>query len=722
MKVVKYFLGLSLLLLVSCSDEFNNGDINKYTPDIKQHYLYVSSTNVELEAAEASTKTINVQASETPWGFKGMAPWLTVSPTSGSSDASITLTAKANLSGDEMRTSVFTLAATEPDVNINYSVSATQRTAQPYVNLSATDLVFYASEASQTIQVTSNVHWKMSDVTAYKDWLKVSVAPDSSSITFTVSENAAFSGHQTSLNFYDKYYTLLNTIYITQRTPDYPELETSELEVDADGGSYSLSLTSQVAWSAEVWYSQKTTDWIRVTPSSGKAGTTNLTITLLPNTTLSERAGHIYVWIGDRRTADLIIKQKGLYMTVEPKELTFDASQDTQNVTIESNAPWTVLSKPKWVTVSDSIGKGSKTLKLQAEPNWGTVERSGVLKLGITGTSHVATVALKQGSRFFDELTETLLQFSSLQETKSVEVNTDGRWGATVDAGNESWISLLPNSWSGSGTLMITVQENTSADERVGQVYVTVDDRTQTIIIVQRGKYFTVLPNAGEELPASGGSHKVHITTDDTWTATTPSSWMTLSATEGKGDIDLTLTASSNNSITARADTTVIAPASTQPIRIVTHQAGHFMTVDATALCFFAEGKLTGAIHVASDAEFTVTAEDNSWFNWSREGNEITVTADKNESGQKREGKLVLKMTGLPQGEEYNIEIPVIQTDASSGVVVIPFGEDQQWDLTEEGEIVIRVTGFSEDKDWNDVYSGKLVIKVSTFSDDSNWD
>jgi len=716
MNITKYLCGLALLVMVGCSDGFYGGDINKFSPDTKRHYLYVSSNKVEMDAAEASSSSLKVQAEETLWAFRGMAAWLSVAPTSGSADAAVTLTAKANSSGDNMRTSVFSLESTEPAVNFAYSISATQRTAQPYVNLSATELTFPAAASSQTVQVQSNVRWQMSE-TAELTWLRVAVAPDSSAITFTVSENATFSGHQVVLNFYDKYWNRLNTLMVTQRVPESPELSSSVLAYDAMGGTYALTLTSQVAWTAS-----STASWLQVTPQSGEGGTTQLAITALPNMTVTERVCHVSIHVGSRQMAELEVRQKGLYLSVEPAELEFGSNQSTKEVAIHSNAPWTVLNKPEWVTVSATEGTGSGTLALTAEPYWGASSRSGIVKIGITGTSLTATISVKQVARHFDDLSVTLLQFGSLPETQSVDVRTDGVCVATVDEAGASWISLSTNRWKGDKTLEISVRENQSDEERTGYVYLAVDEKTQTITVVQRGKYFTVLPVSMAELPATGGSHQVRIATDDEWTATSTSTWMSLSARQGKGNIELTLTAEANNSIYSRMDTTTFAAACDQSVRVLTHQAGHYLTVDAAALCFFASGQLSDVIHVSSDAPFTLSTDEPSWFSVSRNGNEITVTAEQNNSGKRREGTIVLKMEDLPENEAYLVEIPVIQSTASTGVDVLPFSKDEQWDLGGNEDIQITVTGFSADKDWDEVYSGKFFISVTTYPTDKNWD
>lgn len=712
MKIYKILYLLPIFIMAGCDDHFPYsyyGDL--YSPASKGYYLYLAKTSLEF-SGESSQDEMNVQAEDTPWKFSGMASWLTLNPISGSKDAIVTVAATENPSGDNVRTSVFKLEATEMDVEKSFNISVTQKASSPYVTLSSSEYTFGASQSSQKFEVSSNVGWSISGGTT---WLNISVASDSLSFIVTANENTTSSSRSATLYFYSNSSKRLNSLGIVQVAPSSPTSSPETLVFNQPGGTFSLSITSEVSWTASVDVS-----WLEVTPQSGSAGTTRLNIAATANTTAKERMGHLALYIGGKEMATIEVRQKGLYVETEPESLTFSAQSESKNLHISSNVAWSVFSKPEWVNLPDTTsGNGYGILTLQVEDYWGSLDRSGVLTLGASGTDLVTSVPITQKGRFFDNLT-SLLTFDASAGSESITVSTDGKWTAKVTEEATSWLSITPISGTGNGTIQISVTENANDEERTGEVQVTVGSTTKSVGIVQNGKYFTVSPASFAMLPSTGGSHTIHIASDDSWTANTSSSWMTLSRNSGTGNVDVTLTAPDHPSVTARDDTTTFTPTYAQPVRVITRQSGRFLTVDVTSIRFFARGGTSDPVQVSTDATFTLATSD-SWLSIQRQNNAFTVTATENTTDARREGKVVITMTGLPEGEEYTLEIPVVQRINSSGVEVEPYNTDQQWELNGNG-MTIRVIGFSTDKNWDDTSSNGLNIKVKTFSEDKKWD
>lgn len=66
------------------------------------------------------------------------------------------------------------------------------------------------------------------------------------------------------------------------------------MSYDADGGSQTRTIKSELPWTAQTTYS-----WIEFSPKSGNAGETAMTITALPSYESDERLGQIYFYFGD---------------------------------------------------------------------------------------------------------------------------------------------------------------------------------------------------------------------------------------------------------------------------------------------------------------------------------------------------------------------------------------------------------------------------------------
>lgn len=123
----QYYLTALLfcVLLLSCED------VNRYgqgQPSLNFHSLNVSESTVNLAGSDTE-QTITVSAAEaTPWRFEGYdTSWLTITPSSGIGEATVTVRATANLAIEE-RTTKASLVSTDPSYNCSFSIVITQPT------------------------------------------------------------------------------------------------------------------------------------------------------------------------------------------------------------------------------------------------------------------------------------------------------------------------------------------------------------------------------------------------------------------------------------------------------------------------------------------------------------------------------------------------------------------------------------------------------------------
>lgn len=143
--------------------------------------LSVSLTSLSLGAEAGSNGTFDI-TSDTTWTVSKNQTWLTVSPTSGSDNGTITVTATANVS-----TSPRTATVTVSGVNVTpKTVTVTQA---PVLSVSPRWLVAAAeADSSRSFDISSSRSWTVSSNQA---WLTVSPASGSGdgTVTVTAQEN-----------------------------------------------------------------------------------------------------------------------------------------------------------------------------------------------------------------------------------------------------------------------------------------------------------------------------------------------------------------------------------------------------------------------------------------------------------------------------------------------------------------------------------------------------
>ena len=299
---ILYIRALAVLLLatlVACSGNgfpFSVGDID--TPPEAKYLNVLPTTPITFEATGGST-SISITSNDT-WSIANSAySWLTCSKTSGSGDASITLTASENTSSDE-RTATLTITGADKTVTINITQAGAKQ--ENYLTIkvdgtsisSSTTLTFEADSknATKNIAIESNTTWNIAK-SGDTSWFTLSKEGNGSgeaTITVTITaDNATTSEKTATLTIIgsDKTYS----INLTQKgaTP-YLNVDDTPLSFDANGETKTLTISSNTTWTI----SNSASSWLTCSKGEG-SGNANITLTANKNTTTSQQNGEIII-------------------------------------------------------------------------------------------------------------------------------------------------------------------------------------------------------------------------------------------------------------------------------------------------------------------------------------------------------------------------------------------------------------------------------------------
>lgn len=629
--------------LVGCSD---SNVPASYHASLSGHSLSISKDQLSFES-NGGVENVSVNANNVAWRLSGLPEWLSASPNSGSSTTSVAFTASENLSANDARTAMFYLESADAGWSYKTMISATQKAAESYITPATTSLTFQGGGGSQTINVSSNVEWKP---TSSATWAKAEASTDGKTLTVSVEENSSDASRSANISL-SSTNGVSTSINITQE-PAGVSGSTETLEFEKEGGSKSLSITADAVWEA------KTSDsWITVSPSSGDAGSHNLTITALENNSTSVRNGYVYINVGVSSKLQIPIRQKGLYLEVQPTSLSFAADKESKQLEIKSNTDWSITSIPDWLTANETSGKNSQVITLTSQNNTSASSRSGRLKIEKAGLTLSATVDIQQDGLNLS-VDQSALQFEDKASSQTVVINTISSWTASS---SEGWITLSQTSGTGKTNLSISVEENKGEGSRTGYVKIIAGELNKTITITQQGKYFNI-SESDKTFTSKGGSLQISFSTNDSWTASVSdnSSWLTLSSTSGTGDAVLDVIADDNASMKVRECTITITPGSGQGAKIKVKQSGKYLTIDTENLKFTSTGGESNSINVSTDGTFEVSTSD-SWINInSLSKTSFSIQVSENE-GKSRTGKVSVMMMELANGESYEKNIAVQQ-------------------------------------------------------------
>lgn len=623
-RIVKYLSGcLALLgLTVSCNDELYMGGVG-VVPATKAYYLYTNMLGFNLPDTVTELSTFGVECRNVPWRLDVADEWLKVSPAEGTGEDTFSIVsvgADVNPS-TYYRYSVFSLESAIDTTVYRYSqqIWAEQQgnTGTSLTVSCDVPLRVSASAASETFTVETNA--PKFDLRTDVDWLQATASGNE--VTFSVEANTT-EDVRVGYIYFDTYrqewQSSSPTIYtyyleVRQESPEY-SLSESSLAFRNTAGTKTVTLYCDLGWTAST-----TDSWIQVSPSSGSAGTVELSVSVTENGGVEERYGAVNLHVDGDFLIEIPVKQSGLYMDMTESRFDFESGAASRTVSMSTNLSfWNVLEKPSWVSVSPESGEaGEHTLTINVEDNPNTTKREGRVVVGNQGLSLADTLWVTQEGKSFGPL-ETVLQFENVASSNTLDISTDGDWTVTTSDG---WITVAPSSGHGNGQVTVTVEANETDNERTGLLSVAVGGTVQYVNVVQKGRYFTIDRGPSASLPSKGGTIELGIATNQAWTVAVKnqSSWLALSATQGQGDAKLVISAQDNPSLESRTDTIVFTPANKQGVKLAVKQAGRYLKTDAQAVSFFYKGGTSAPVTVSTDGTFRVEnlPEPIGWL-WQR--------------------------------------------------------------------------------------------------------
>lgn len=652
-------LSITLLSLLGCTDS-NVPD--QYEPSIMGHYLYISKDFLSY-TSEGGTLSAEISTNQTPWGFIEYPFWLNVSPAQGSGSSTITFTASENLSSDTTRTCIFYLRSNDESWGYRSYISAFQSAASAYLEIDKSSLTFSGASSKQIVNVRSNTKY---NVDTADSWVKSEVAPDSKTIEIFVEENLTGTSRSSVVTLNG---SINKSINITQQAADMTGEEETQL-FGCEGGTHIINFSSEAAWKAKT-----TCAWIDISPEEGTAGENKLFISTVPNSSISERTDYVYLMIGQDNKLQIPVRQDGIYIKTDVSQILFNPFSCERSLLIESNTEWEILNNPDWLTISEKNGKGNKVIEIKASENPTTEVRTGVIKIGQKGFSYHIEVSVEQSS--MNVVTDQdQIQFSDVSSTTSITLITEGTWSAYT---NDEWIHVSPSSGFGSANITVSVDENKEETEREGAIFVSVGNIKKHIRIIQSGKYFS-FTNENLELASTGGIISLSLKTNEAWTISKESSWISTSLDSGFGDAEIIISVADNPSVENRKAIVTIMPENSQSVMLTISQKGRYLTVDHSSLSFYAKGGTSDIITISTDGTFVIK-KDQDWLTINQNGKAFTVTVAPSSLLEPRTANVVVQLTGLSNNESYFVVIPIMQKAVSESFTGEDFGDDEDWNF-----------------------------------------
>lgn len=381
----------------------------------------------------------------------------------------------------------------------------------------------FSKEGSNTkVSVHSDGTWNAS---TDADWIKLSSPSGSgnSSFTITADANPTTSSRSGKVTFsYSKGSTSVN-VKQEEGTATI-SIKPQKIDITAEGGDKEIIITSNTSWN--VAYSET---WLSLSKKQGN-GNDTLKVTIDKNPLGRSRSAQLTFNYGksSKQTIDVNQSAGEAQLTCSPQKLDFQAKGGEQNLTVTSNAQWTVSSSETWCSYSLKTGVDNGTVKITVKENATTSPRSAQITIKY-GSDSQSTISVNQEAGL-PTLTVSPEQVNVNANGGNYElkIKSNTSWAVKSDA---PYITLSASQGSGDGTVKVVFGANDTTSERTGIITISYgDNQKKTVSAKQYGATasLTVSPTS-KVISETNSNFNIEVTAKPSkldWYVTKDASWL----------------------------------------------------------------------------------------------------------------------------------------------------------------------------------------------------
>ena len=251
----------------------------------------------------------------------------------------------------------------------------------------------------------------------------------------------------------------------------------------SSGGTETLSFTSTQPWTASSGQ-----NWCKVSPSSGAAGTCNVTISVEENATFDERNTSVVIQSGTQKKSVTVTQKQKDALTVTSGKLELPADGGIAKIEVKANVSFVCEVEEgasEWISVVSSRSLPSSVVELQIAKNEELAKREG--KLVIRGGDMEETVTVYQeGATPAIVLSQNEYTVGSDSDTLTIQLKSNVEYQMIVPE-EESWLQIVESRAFSDYTHYIQVATNDTYGARYAEIHFVNEEMEldETVKVVQ---------------------------------------------------------------------------------------------------------------------------------------------------------------------------------------------------------------------------------------------
>jgi len=594
--------------------------------------------------------------------------------------------------------------------------------------LGISELNFFApaSKYSQSFNVYSyETPWGFTDTPSWASLSPTSGRTDAE-IYLETEENNSANGRTAVIHFNssDPAFDYSKALEITQDAATPYINVASDLQFDGAAINYTLDIDANCQWTVESYE-----EWLTLVPDIA-GGKLNISCTSNPG--YNYRTAVFYIKYGTSISKHVTITQLPANVKASTEMLTFENQASRYDATISSETSWTAVASHDWIQISPDAGDAGETsVTIEVSPNTQISPRHGSITIYSESYPKFA-IEINQKGLYIDA---DNLQFSSLGETKTLEIRSNTEWEVLQAP---EWVTLSETSGSGPGMISVTVPENPRTSSRSGEIRLGKEGRDiSCLVLVTQAARTLEIGSYLIEFSHKGGNHTLPLVSDGSWSSVKDSDWFVTNPESGNGDSEITVTAEENPTGDERFGNISFSVAD-KTEKVTVHQQAKYFTVDSQALQFNSTPS-SHIIDITGNDSWNISVEGNpDWLKLSATSGEgataINLEVDDNPSVNRRSTMIIIESSHL-----QTVRIPVTQNprylnvstesilffakESKSGHITID--TDGSFNITKEGDwfdLTITDNEFFVTATRNDTYSlrtGKVIVSLTDLTEGS---
>ena len=379
-----------------------------------------------------------------------------------------------------------------------------------------------------TVTFTASCDWTASvnAVTRTLDWLSVSPTQGGAgTVTLQISAQPNESYDERNAAVLLTCGNAQQTITVTQKQKDALLVNSHKVEMDAEGGTFSIELQANVNVTYEIEESAKS--WLSAVSSSTRGLTTStLNFQVAENPEESVRQAVITLQGNDLRE-EVTVYQAGSEPAIllSQKEYTVPSDGETIQVELKSNTSYkVVMPDVPWITEVSTRAFSAYTHYFTVAANESYDARAAEIYFvdEENGLQEKVTVTQVQKDAIVIAEDEYTMDAEGGRLEFTVNANVDFSVETSVD-----WIQQVDTRGLAEKPLQFNIAENTTEASRQGVITIRSGELKQEIRVIQEGKTKAYLIVSSKEftVPAEGGNIEFVVEANAEVIVTSSASW-----------------------------------------------------------------------------------------------------------------------------------------------------------------------------------------------------